>query len=243
MRIARALALTGVAARRKCEQLVQRGEVTVNGEVVCDLGRRVDPTRDLLVFRGKRLTFPKPVYYLLNKPLGYVTTASDPHLARDKSVYRLLPPSLGSIGKGKAGQRVFPVGRLDRDSMGLLLFTNDGALAYHLTHPRYGVARGYRVRLDKPLREADQKRLLKGVELDDGWARLDRIEMKGDGKEIELVIQEGRKRQIRRLFAALGYRVTYLLRVSFGPLSLGSLPVGRGRFLTKEEIEALQRSF
>ena len=152
MRISRALALAGVAARRKCEAHVLAGEVAVNGQVVKDLGRQVEPDKDRITFRGKPLASQEKVYYLLHKPAGYTTTVSDPHA--EKTVYELLP---------KLPARVFPVGRLDRDSTGLILFTNDGDLANRLTHPRYGVGKVYEAKLDRPLGPEILARLKQGV--------------------------------------------------------------------------------
>lgn len=230
MRISRALALAGVAARRKCEAHVLAGEVAVNGEVVRDLGRQVDPARDAITLRGRPLTFQEKVYYLLHKPAGYTTTVSDPHA--EKTVFALLP---------RLPARVFPVGRLDRDSTGLLLFTNDGGLANRLTHPRYGVGKVYEAKLDRPLDRAALSRLRQGVRLEEGLARPEEVAALPSGT-IRLLLREGKKREVRRIFEALGRRVVHLCRISFGPLRLGDLPPGRGRPLRPEEVRALQRT-
>ncbi len=240
MRISRALALAGIAARRKCEQHVLAGEVAVNGEVAKDLGRQVDPAKDRVTFRGKPVTIREKVYYLLHKPAGYTTTASDPHA--EKTVFEMLPPELRSekVPGRPDPFRVFPVGRLDRDSTGLLLFTNDGELANRLTHPRYEVGKVYEAKLDRPLDPAALSRLRRGVRLEDGVARPERVEVLATGA-VRLLLREGKKREVRRIFEALGRRVTHLCRISFGPLQLGSLPAGRGRPLRPEEVRALQR--
>lgn len=228
IRISRALALAGVAARRKCEAHVLAGEVAVNGEVVKDLGRQVDPAKDRITFHGKPVAAEQKIYYLLHKPAGYTTTASDPHA--EKTVFELLP---------KLPARVFPVGRLDRDSTGLLLFTNDGELANRLTHPRYEVGKVYEAKLDRLLEPTALSRLKQGVQLEDGLARPERVELQAPGV-VRLLLREGKKREVRRLFEALGYRVQALCRTSFGPLRLGRLAPGKGRLLTPEEVRSLR---
>ncbi|MBI3322483.1 MAG: rRNA pseudouridine synthase [Candidatus Omnitrophica bacterium] len=229
MRISRALALAGIAARRKCEAHVLAGEVAVNGQVVRDLGRQVDLGTDQITFRGKPITAQAKVYYLLHKPTGYTTTVSDPHA--EKTVFELLPEGL---------PRLFPVGRLDRDSTGLLLFTNDGDLANRLTHPRYGVAKVYEAKLDRPLDPPSLAKLRKGVQLEEGPARPEKVEALPGGM-VRLLLREGRKREVRRVFEALGRHVVTLRRVSFGPLRLADLPLGRGRPLRPEEVRSLRR--
>jgi 23S rRNA pseudouridine2605 synthase len=230
MRIARALALAGVSSRRRCEAHILAGEVFINGEVVRDLGRQVDPGKQRLTFRGKQLAFQQHLYFLLHKPAGYTTTVSDP--CAEKTVYALLP--LLSI-------RVFPVGRLDRDSTGLLLFTNDGELANRLTHPRYKVGRWYTVGIDRPLDSKAKHRLLQGIPLEEGVVRAEQVVAAGP-REVRLEMKESKKREIRRMFEAIGYRVMVLRRVALGPLKLGSLPLGKGRSLSAAEVAALKRA-
>ncbi|MBI3314046.1 MAG: rRNA pseudouridine synthase [Candidatus Omnitrophica bacterium] len=240
MRIARALALGGIDSRRKCEIHVRNGAVTVNGEVVRDLGRQVDPDQDVIMFRGRMVDAKTNyVYFLLNKPEGYTTTAYDPHA--EKTVYDLLPKTLiaGSRQPKASRTRVFPVGRLDKNSTGLLLMTNDGELANRLTHPRYEVGKWYEIKLGRALDPRDRGRLLKGVELEDGLAKAEKVRMLTK-RNLQLLIREGKKREVRRIFEALGYEVIRLCRVAFGPLMLGSTLPGRGRFLTKAEIRELQ---
>lgn len=230
MRIARALALAGIAARRKCEAFILEGLVTVNGETVLDLGRQVELDKDEIRFRGKPLSSEQPVYLMLHKPAGYTTTVSDPHA--EKTVIELLPPEIKV--------RLFPVGRLDRDSTGLLLFTNDGDLANRLTHPRYGVGKWYEVTLDRPLDPAARARVLRGVRLEEGPARAEKVEPVS-ARTVRLLLREGRKREIRRIFQQVGYKVEALCRTDFGPLKLGNLPSGRGRPLTPAEVAQLKR--
>ena len=230
MRIARALALAGVAARRKCETFVLEGEVTVNGEVAKDLGRQVEPGKDDIRLRGKALSFEGPVYFLLHKPAGYTTTVSDPHA--EKTVMELVPPQIKA--------RLFPVGRLDRDSTGLLLLTNDGDLANRMIHPRYEVGKWYEVTLDRPLDSQARERVLRGVKLEEGPARAEKLESLS-ARTVRLLLREGRKREIRRIFQQVGYKVEAFCRTEFGPLKLGSLPSGQGRLLTPAEVAQLKR--
>lgn len=241
MRISRALALGGLDSRRKCEQHVLNGAITVNGQVIQDLGRQVNPDEDVICFRGRPLEFGRPIYFLLNKPEGYTTTAADPHA--EKTVFDLLPRNLASSTRQPQSgrKRVFPVGRLDRDSSGLLLFTNDGELANRLMHPRYGVGKWYEVRLTRPLEVSDKPRLFSGIRLSDGMARIEKLSVVSR-RVIRLLIREGRKREVRRIFEALDYGVVRLTRLALGPLSLGTLAPGAGRFLKADEIKALRKA-
>ncbi len=241
MRISRALALAGIDSRRKCEIHVQNGAVTVNGEVVRDLGRQVDPENDHISFRGKTLFFEKFVYYLLYKPEGYTTTALDAHA--DKTVFELLPSRLisGSLQPKPNRIRVFPVGRLDRDSSGLLLFTNDGDFAHQLMHPSFGVEKWYEVRLDRAFEAYEMRKLLEGVQLEDGPARAEKVD-RLSRRVIRLMIREGRKREVRRMFEALGYEVMKLCRISFGPFMLGDLVPGEGRYLKDLDIKKVKKT-
>ncbi len=240
MRIARALALAGIDSRRKCEEHIKNGAVTVNGEVIQDLGRQVDPEKDLICFRGRPATFGKFVYFILNKPAGYTTTASDPHAK--KIVYELLPRVLvaGSRQPKQTHTRVFPVGRLDRDSTGLLLFTNDGDLANRLMHPRYKIGKWYQVKLNRAFDLRDGKHLRRGVELEEGIARVQKFRPL-TRRTLQVLIAEGKKREVRRIFEMLGYEVYELMRVAFGPIVLGNLPLGAGRYLTNEEVIRLRK--
>ena len=239
MRIARALALAGIDSRRKCEVFIQNGDVQVNGETVRDLGRQVEPDVDQILFRGRHLHFDAYIYYVLNKPVGYVTTASDPHAK--KTVFDLLPAKLvPKTGRPiQSRTRVFPVGRLDKDSTGLLLFTNDGDLANRLIHPRYGVGKWYEVRIDRALDPRDRRRLLQGVPLDGRTSKAEKIQPMSK-RVMRILIREGKNREIRRLFEAVGYEVVDLCRIAFGPILLGGLPEGTGRQLGAAEIKRLK---
>ena len=241
MRIARALALAGIDSRRKCEVFVTAGQITVNGEVVRDLGRQVNPEEDEILFRGRPLAREAFVYYVLNKPIGYVTTASDPFAK--KTVFELLPSKLvPRTGKPMPSRtRVFPVGRLDKNSTGILLFTNDGDLANRLIHPRYEMAKWYEAKLDRALDPRDRGHLLNGVNLKDGVAKAEKVRMLSK-RNLQLLICEGKKREVRRIFAAMDYEVVKLVRIAFGPIILGKMPLGHGRFLNKNEITLLKQA-
>jgi 23S rRNA pseudouridine2605 synthase len=226
MRLAKYLAHAGVASRRAAEEIVRAGRVTVAGETVTDPARDVDDDSGVAVdgtpLRGAR----EHVVYAVNKPAGVVSTARDTH--GRPTVVQLAPPGAG---------RLYPVGRLDADTTGLILLTNDGDLAHRLTHPRYGVPKTYRARVRGRVTEEELKRLRAGVELDDGKTAPARARRVGD--EIELVLREGRKRQVRRMFEAVGHSVIELRRVAFGPLRLAGLTPGSARRLTAREVEEL----
>jgi 23S rRNA pseudouridine2605 synthase len=234
MRVQRFLARAGVASRRGSEDLMTAGRVRINGEVVCELGARVDPLMDTVEVDGRIVTLASaPTYLVLNKPAGYVTTMNDPQ--GRPTVADLVP-------RDPAG--LFPVGRLDRDTTGLLLFTTDGDLAYRLLHPRFHVEKVYRVSVEgRPSRTALDA-LAAGVQLDDGMTALARVRLIdiGPPAEVEIAIREGRKRQVRRMFAAVGHPVIALHRASFGPVILGDLAPGAHRHLGPEEIAALKRA-
>ncbi|MCM8775743.1 MAG: rRNA pseudouridine synthase [Candidatus Omnitrophica bacterium] len=240
MRIARALALGGIDSRRKCEIHVKNGAVVVNGKVVREVSLEVDPDHDVILFRGRLVEPQRYVYYILNKPEGYTTTASDPHAK--KTVYELLPRNLirGSRQPSSNRTRVFPVGRLDRDSSGLLFFTNDGELANRLAHPKFQVKKWYEVRLNRPLEPADKSKLLAGMMLSEGVAKVEKLENL-TRRIVRLLIREGKKREIRRMFEKVGYNVLHLVRISFGPIALGKLGPGHGRFLSKSEVADIKR--
>lgn len=227
MRLQAFLARAGVASRRKAEALIRQGRVRVNGKVAV-LGQKVGPG-DLVEVDGKRVELPQErVVLALHKPKGYTTTRHDPHARR--TVFDLLPKIPG----------LHPVGRLDRDSEGLLLFTNDGALTFRLTHPRHGVRKVYRVWTEGgTLPEAVCQRLLKGVELEDGPAKALACRPAPGGAI--LTLGEGRKREVRRMLQRVGYPVRRLLRLQVGPIRLGDLPPGKWRRLSEREVQALLR--
>jgi 23S rRNA pseudouridine2605 synthase len=226
VRLAKYLAHGGVASRRRAEAIIAKGVVTVGGEVVTDPARDVDEGDDVRVngapVRGAE---PREVW-AVNKPAGVVSTAREPG-ARPAVVALVDSPA-----------RLYPVGRLDADSTGLLLLTNDGELANRLTHPRYGVAKTYRARLAKPIGGREVAALRAGVELEDGPTAPARAERLGP-REIEIELREGRNRQVRRMVEAVGNRVLGLRRVGFGSLALGDLPEGKARRLGEGEIARL----
>ncbi|MGC1275702.1 MAG: pseudouridine synthase [Planctomycetaceae bacterium] len=231
VRLQKLLASAGVDSRRKCEEYVVAGRVTVDDEVVTDLGRKVDPESQDVRLDGERLRAQKKRYYLLNKPAGYICTNYD-RSGRNKAV-DLVPTH---------DARLFTVGRLDESSEGLLLVTNDGDLAERLAHPRYEVPRVYRVQVaGVPSGEALAE-LRKGVYFTEGrfgLKRAKRLKTHGRSAFLEVELTQGHNREIRRLFARVGHKVIWLQRVAFGPLKLGDLPVGRFRPLRSEEVKAL----
>jgi 23S rRNA pseudouridine2605 synthase len=229
LRLAKHLAHAGVASRRAAEGLIAEGRVTVGGKKVTDPARDVSE-KDAVTVDGKEIGgTERRVVYALNKPPGVVSTASDTHGR---------PTVTGLIDA--AGLRLYPVGRLDADSSGLILLTNDGELANHLTHPRYEVPKTYRVRVGGgPIRRQSLSRLREGVELEDGRTGPAQVRSLGDGV-LELTITEGRNRQVRRMCEAVGHPVRELTRIAFGPLRLGALASGDSRRLNATEIARLR---
>jgi 23S rRNA pseudouridine2605 synthase len=229
LRLAKYLAHAGVASRRAAETIIADRRVKVDGAVVTDPARDVDDTHSVLVDgRPVHTEGHERLVYALNKPKGVVSTASDPQ--GRETVVQLVP----------GGERLYPVGRLDADSTGLILLTNDGDLAYRLTHPRFEVPRTYRARVrNAPVKEPALRALREGVELDDGRTAPARVRRLGTD-HIELTIHEGRKRQVRRMCEAVGHPVKSLERVAFGPLRLGPLEAGDHRRLTGAELERLR---
>lgn len=232
-RVQKVLAAAGIGSRRACEELIAAGRVAVDGQVVI-LGAKADPATQVITVDGERVhTNPLLVYLLMNKPAGYVTTASDPQ--GRPTVMDLVPPA----------PRVYPVGRLDRDTEGLLLLTNDGELANRLAHPRFEVDKTYVAQIRGRVKRHQLRALLEGVELDDGLARARsarEIAAHGDRTLLEIVLAEGRKREVRRMLAAAGIPLERLARVALGPLSLGELGSGKVRPLTSAEVAALYRA-
>ncbi|HEX8646136.1 MAG TPA: pseudouridine synthase [Thermoleophilaceae bacterium] len=229
MRLAKHLAHAGVASRRAAERLIAAGRVTVEGEVVTDPARDVAGDVEVAV-DGEQVRAERRVVYAVNKPRGVVSTAADTH--GRPTVVELIPGE---------SRRLYPVGRLDADTTGLLLLTNDGELANLLTHPRYEVEKVYRVRVKPDLKPESVEALRAGVRLEDGFARAERVRELSSAR-VEIVLTEGRKRQVRRMCEAVGHRVVDLERVRFGPLRLGALAKGAHRRLTPEEVEALREA-
>jgi 23S rRNA pseudouridine2605 synthase len=229
VRLQKVLAHAGIGSRRTSEALVAAGRVAVNG-VVAELGRRVDVDHDLIEVDGVPLSVkPGLVYYLLNKPAGVVSTASDPE--GRATVVGLVPPE----------PRVFPVGRLDAATEGLLVLTNDGDLAHHLTHPRFGVDKEYVAVVAGLPTPADVRRLRTGVELEDGPTAPARVAVMAPN-QLRIVIHEGRNRQVRRMCEAIGHPVKRLIRTRIGPLADRQLPPGRWRPLSPAEVRSLEQA-
>ena len=229
VRLQKVLAQAGLGSRRTCEELIERKRVRVNGEVAV-LGRRVDPDSDVIEVEGVPIGVrPGLVHYLLHKPAGVITTADDPQ--GRPTVLGLVPPE----------PRVFPVGRLDGDSEGLLLLTNDGDLTHRLTHPSFGVDKEYLVEVDGEPSRGDLAQLRAGVELEDGLTAPAKVAQL-DRRLLRITIHEGRNRQVRRMCEAIGHPVLRLVRTRIGPLSDRSLKPGEWRALTQDEVRALERA-
>ena len=234
-RLQKILARAGLASRREAERWILEGRVSVNGAVVSKLGSQADPAKDSIKVDGKRIKpAAAPVYFAFHKPAGVITTLNDPQKRPDLTHF---------IEKLGSKQRVFPVGRLDYNSTGLLLLTNDGELARRLAHPRFGVKKVYRVKLSSCPMAEELARLRKGIRLEDGItapARARVVEKLKKNAWVEIEIHEGRNREVRRIFEALGYLVEKLVRVRVGPIALGFLPPGELRPLSQSEIKALK---
>ena len=232
IRLQKVLAAAGVGSRRACEELISAGRVSVDGERVTELGRRVDPENAVIRVDDMRVTTSTDrVYLALNKPRGMVSTLSDPDGR----------PCVGDL-VAERHDRLFYVGRLDADTTGLLILTNDGDLAHRLTHPSYGVEKTYLAEVVGPVARDVGKRLRAGVELDDGPVKVDRfrlVDSVGNKVLVEVVLHEGRKHVVRRLLAAVGHPVQSLVRVSVGPVQLGAQRPGKIRPLTSQEVAAL----
>jgi len=231
--IIKLLTAAGLGSRRKMTEVIKRGGVSVNGRVIESFTEPVDPQKDVISVDGRRIsTQAVPnLYLLMNKPRGIVVTTSDDR--GEKTVLDILPEKYRNI-------RLYPVGRLDKDSTGLVLLTNDGDLTYRLTHPRFEKEKEYLVRFEGKLTVDDQARLEKGIELDDGRTAPAVIGNAPPPYNYSVIIHEGRKHQVRRMFAALGYTVLALKRVRLGKLKLGTLAEGSVRPLTPEEVKGLK---
>jgi 23S rRNA pseudouridine2605 synthase len=230
IRLNKYISNSGICSRRDADMLIQTGAIQVNGQIVTELGTKVMPT-DEVRFGDRILQREKPVYLLLNKPKDYITTMED---ERDrKHVMELV--------KGACKERIYPVGRLDKNSTGLLLFTNDGEMTKKLTHPKHGIRKIYYVELNKNLTIADFEKIANGIELSDGEIKVDEIAFAGETKrEIGITLHSGKNRIVRRIFEHLGYEVVKLDRVVFAGLTKKDLPRGKYRFLSEAEINILK---
>jgi 23S rRNA pseudouridine2605 synthase len=233
-RLQKVLAQAGIASRRECEELISEGRVEVDRQLVTELGTRVDPQRQEIRVDGEPLPRQKMVYFAVNKPINVLSTSSDPE-GRPR-VIDLLPPG---------APRVFCVGRLDLTSEGLILVTNDGELANGITHPRHGVEKIYQVQVAGKVEGEVLAKLHKGVHFAEGFAQVKHVRIKSRRKQstiLEMVLDEGRNREVRRLLARVGHKVQRLKRIAVGPVRLGELPTGAVRPLTKKEIQDLEKA-
>ncbi|MBO4671219.1 MAG: pseudouridine synthase [Bacteroidales bacterium] len=231
IRLNRFIANSGVCSRREADTFIQAGCVTVNGEVVTELGTKVNIFNDDVRFNGERLKGETKVYIVMNKPKGYVTSASDPHA--DKTVMDLIKD---------CPTRVYPVGRLDKATTGVLMFTNDGEIAERLTHPSYDKKKIYQVALNRNLTQEDYDKILEGVTLGDGFVHADALEFvdEGDHSKLGIEIHSGKNRIVRRIFESLGYTVKALDRVYFAGLTKKGLKKGAWRYLSENEVNMLK---
>lgn len=234
IRLNRFLSNAGLASRREADVMIEAGLVKINGKIITELGTRVNPEVDEIQYGGERIRGEKKVYILVNKPKNIITTTDDPE--GRNTVMELIRDFSGK-------ERVFPVGRLDRNTTGVLLLTNDGELSNKLTHPRYGVKKVYIVTIDKPLKPADRHRLLEGVDLEDGMVQADAVEFKNekDKTEVFFEIHSGKNRIVRRMFESIGYEVLKLDRTLFGGLSKTGLRRGQWRILDETEVSKLKK--
>ncbi|MBR4149683.1 MAG: pseudouridine synthase [Rikenellaceae bacterium] len=230
IRLNRYIAQSGLCSRREADELIADGKVTVNGVVVTEMGTKVQQTDEVCV-NESRVVSEKKVYILMNKPKGYVTTVEDDHATK----------TVMDIVKGACAERIYPVGRLDKNSLGVLLMTNDGDLTKTLTHPSFEKRKVYQVTLDKPLTKADMEQIVEGITLEDGFIQADEVSYVNESKkEVGIEIHSGRNRIVRRIFEHQGYTVTKLDRVLFAGLTKKNLKRGQWRFLTPQEVGMLK---
>jgi len=232
IRLNKFIADAGICSRREADKLIESGKVRINGKLVTALGTKVSPG-DLVIYNGERLKSEKLRYLLLNKPKGFITTSDDPQNRR----------TVMNLVEKACDERIYSVGRLDRNTTGILLFTNDGELTTRLTHPSHGVKKLYHVVLDKPLSKNDLLKIMEGVELEDGIINPDKInwvEDEPDKRHIGIELHSGKNRIVRRIFEHLGYEVARLDRVIFAGLTKKDLPRGRWRFLEEKEVNILK---
>lgn len=232
IRLNKFLASAGIASRRKADLLIQEGRVKVNGKVVTEMGVKIDSSKDTIFVNGKQVTLlDEPQYIVLNKPKDCITTMSD---ERGRTTV---------MDYVRVKVRVFPVGRLDRNTTGVLLLTNDGEFANRLMHPRFEVKKAYKVTLDRTLATEDAEKLHNGIKLDDGVSTPSEVYLLPGGrrKMVGIVIHEGRNREVRRMFERLGYDVKKLDRVAYGDITIDGLHRGEWRYLTKLEVAHLKK--
>ena len=233
VRLQKYIAMSGIASRRAAEGMIEEGRVKVNGKKVTEQGTKVETGRDTVTVDGKPVEIKDKKYYImLNKPAGYVSTAKD----------QFDRPTVVDIVKEEVGTRIFPVGRLDYETEGLLLMTNDGDFTYKITHPKFQKDKTYIAVINGGIAIPDLNRLRKGVKVEDyttSPAQVEIMDAVGGKTAIKITIHEGRNRQVRKMFDALGYTVIALKRIKIGELELGNLPVGRWRHLTSHEINCL----
>lgn len=232
-RLQRVMASAGIASRRECEIIIQEGRVEVDGQIIVKLGYKVDPNKQEIYVDAQKLRIEQLQYFILNKPPGVVSTANDPS-GRPRVIDLI-----------DTRNRVYNVGRLDQSSEGLILVTNDGELANRLTHPRYGIEKKYHVQVDGQPKPGDLRKLKEGIYIAEGRVRASNIRFlkkAGTNSWLEIILDEGRNREIRRMLAAIGHKVRVLKRVAIGPLKLGELPKGAHRQLTPQELRALTKA-
>jgi 23S rRNA pseudouridine2605 synthase len=231
IRLNKFIATSGICSRREADELIKTGVISVNNKIVTELGTKVNP-RDVIRYNNERIKSERLVYLLLNKPKDYITTVKDPFAKR----------TVLEITRNACRERIYPVGRLDKNTTGVLLLTNDGELTKTLTHPRYNKAKIYHVTLDKSLSKYHFQQILKGIDLEDGIIQADALSYTdaNDKKKIGIEIHSGRNRIVRRIFEHLGYRIRRLDRVYFAGLTKKGLTRGKWRFLTDKEIAILK---
>jgi 23S rRNA pseudouridine2605 synthase len=231
IRLNKYIASTGICSRREADEFIQAGLISVNGKLTTELGVKIKPG-DQVKYNGEQLREEKKVYILLNKPKDYVTTVEDPHAKR----------TILDLVKGACRERIYPVGRLDRNTTGVLLLTNDGELTKRLTHPKFEKLKIYHVHLNKNLRQADKDKIATGITLEDGFIKADNIQYAdpSDKSQIGIEIHSGRNHIVRRIFEHLGYEIAKLDRVYFAGLTKKNLPRGTWRFLSDKEIAMLK---
>ena len=230
IRLNRFIAMCGICSRRKADLLIEKGKVKINGNIITALGTKVN-SRDIVMVDGKKISIERKRYILLNKPKGYITTMSDER--GRKTVLSLI--------KDAYKERLVPVGRLDRNTTGLLLFTNDGVLAKKLMHPKHEIKKTYNVELNRDLCKKDFDAIINNITLSDGLVIVDRLEYRGSNKKLKIEIHIGKNRIIRRLFEHLGYNVEKLDRIEYAHLTKKHLPLGKWRVLTNVELKELSR--